>query len=150
MVSVFCFLNQAQCFSKSAPRTLQHQWSAILAQVVRESQYKSILCASRSTKIFLVIRAQEKFGNHCSSSSRLSKITQKILISHHQSKSFIVIQMLNEYQKPLKSNSLQVFSNIYVRYFVMLLIMKAIVQRIRTRIPAYWSIPRAGYKSSMK
>jgi hypothetical protein len=41
-----------------------HLWSAILAQVVRESQYKSIFCASRSTKILLVVRAPEKFWNH--------------------------------------------------------------------------------------
>ncbi len=46
-----------------------HQWSARLAQVVRESQYKPIFLASRSTKIFLVVRAPEKFGNHCSSIS---------------------------------------------------------------------------------
>ncbi len=44
--------------------------SAIPAQVVRESQYISIFCASRSTKIFLVVRVPEKFGNHCSSRQR--------------------------------------------------------------------------------
>ncbi len=29
-----------------------HKWSAIIAQVVRQSLYKSVFCASRSTKIF--------------------------------------------------------------------------------------------------
>jgi hypothetical protein len=35
-----------QCFPKSGPRTT---WSARLAQVVGEMQYKLIICASRST-----------------------------------------------------------------------------------------------------
>jgi len=35
------------------------------AEVVRESLYKSIFCASRTTKLSKVVRSSEKFGNHC-------------------------------------------------------------------------------------
>ncbi len=51
-------------FPKSDPR-----WSARLAQVVHQSLYKSIFWASRSTKMFKVVRAPEKFGNHLSNMS---------------------------------------------------------------------------------
>jgi len=50
-----------------------HWWYARLAEVVRESLFKSIFCALRTTKIFLVVRAPEKFGNHCSRHSFLNK-----------------------------------------------------------------------------
>ena len=36
-----------------------------IVQVVRESPSKSIICASRCSKIFQVVRTSEKFGNHC-------------------------------------------------------------------------------------
>jgi len=39
-------------------------WSARLAEVVRESLYKSIFCPSRTTKFFQVVREPKKFGNH--------------------------------------------------------------------------------------
>ncbi len=41
------------------------KWSARLAQVIRQSLCKSIFWASRTTKMFKVVRAPEKFGNHC-------------------------------------------------------------------------------------
>ncbi len=51
-----------------------HWWFARLAQEVRESQYKSIFFASRSTKIFLVVHAPEKFGNHCAKGSSINDV----------------------------------------------------------------------------
>ncbi len=48
---------------------IQRYWPVIpkvcYAQVVCYSQYKSIICALQSTKLFLVVRKQEKFWNHC-------------------------------------------------------------------------------------
>jgi len=41
-----------------------HWWSVRLAEVVRESLYKSIFCPSRTTKILKVVREPKKFGNH--------------------------------------------------------------------------------------
>ncbi len=40
-----------------------HWWSSRLAQVVHGSLYKSIFCASQSTKIYNGVCAPEKFGN---------------------------------------------------------------------------------------
>jgi len=40
--------------------------------VVRESLYKSIFCDSRTTKLFYVVRALEKFGKHWSMRTTLS------------------------------------------------------------------------------
>ena len=40
-----------------------HKCSARFAQVVRQIQYKLIFCASRTTKIFEVLRALKSLGN---------------------------------------------------------------------------------------
>jgi len=40
-----------------------HWWSARIAEVVLESLFQSIFCALRTTKLFKVVRAPEKFGN---------------------------------------------------------------------------------------